>query len=341
MTVSLPISSKPHKGVAVLGPDYPQTQFIHEPLNCRAWTLQEGLLSWRAVSYGTDALSWNCQAQFMKTGPPDHQQDQISESLQSDHGISYDAVGWQQLIWDYSKRRITYPADKLAALSGIARLFHSRINVQYIAGFWEHTLPEALLWRCGTMCPDELTGDPPSNVPSWSWLAVSVGVVYFEDTRGPNKTRVVNWSIRPVGPDPFGQLESWSITLRGPIKHATLLSPETALGGSLLRDGWGSDGRRRYTRRGDTRDDSFGDVTTDFDIRNFSNLLQLPRLSGPSRNVACLLFKKGEHGSGIGRLLAGFDWNHKLHRSYRRVGLFDIERISWFDDAKIETITVV
>jgi hypothetical protein len=55
--------------------------------------------------------------------------------------------GWLWLVGEYSRRKLTYPEDKLSALSGLAGLLAKETRDTYLAGIWANHLPEDLFWR--------------------------------------------------------------------------------------------------------------------------------------------------------------------------------------------------
>jgi len=80
---------------------------------------------------------------------------------------------WDAACRDYSRRKLTYQADKLPALSGIARHFGSRCQEDtYVAGVWLSQLPRTLFWNVPIR--ERPRGRPPpteSGAPSWSWMS--------------------------------------------------------------------------------------------------------------------------------------------------------------------------
>jgi hypothetical protein len=80
---------------------------------------------------------------------------------------------WFQVLGDYSRRKLTYASDKLAAISGIAKevntMHHSitQSEDQYMVGLWLDALADCLLWK-----PENRAAmaDPGLfRAPSWSW----------------------------------------------------------------------------------------------------------------------------------------------------------------------------
>jgi uncharacterized protein YktB (UPF0637 family) len=54
---------------------------------------------------------------------------------------------WTGIVQNYCKRSLTFPEDKLVALSGIAQRYQVRTNRRYVAGLWEDRLMHWLLWE--------------------------------------------------------------------------------------------------------------------------------------------------------------------------------------------------
>lgn len=74
----------------------------------------------------------------------------------------------------YFPMELTYPRDRLPAISGIARWFMSRLGLtheSYVAGLWRETLPECLLWHFFRPPEGGAVRDVEA-APSWSWASV-------------------------------------------------------------------------------------------------------------------------------------------------------------------------
>jgi len=75
---------------------------------------------------------------------------------------------WKGICCQYFRTRLTYPADRLPALSGIANMFQRRLREErYLAGLWSGSLAHELLWSMSG--PKER----PLHylAPSWSWAS--------------------------------------------------------------------------------------------------------------------------------------------------------------------------
>ena len=134
---------------------------------------------------------------------------------------------WITIIEHYSRSGLTFPSDKLVAISGIARRFHQLFypdqQPDYLAGHWRFDLLSQLLWHRG-----DSPGVPPVprpslyRAPSWSWTSLDVGVntiIYPNPTAF--KARVIEAKTTPLG-DPFGQVSDGYIRVRCPLYEVAI-----------------------------------------------------------------------------------------------------------------------
>ena len=63
---------------------------------------------------------------------------------------------WSRLLEKYSKTTITFPTDRLVALSGLAQIMSEALEDEYVAGLWKSILPSQLLWRVGQFTPGSI-----------------------------------------------------------------------------------------------------------------------------------------------------------------------------------------
>ncbi|KAK0482392.1 heterokaryon incompatibility protein-domain-containing protein [Armillaria novae-zelandiae] len=155
-----------------------------EPVNKRAWCLEERVLSPRRVIYASHTVQYECQTTHVNANDvrfidsldgipclPDRvllpTPDIPSSDLPADEEA---AKAWCDILGLYTRRTFTKPRDRLVALSGIVEQFHSFWpHTTYIAGLWEHQLPSCLLWYQG----DNNQRSRPNRyrAPSWSWAS--------------------------------------------------------------------------------------------------------------------------------------------------------------------------
>lgn len=179
------------------------------PLNTRGWTLQEALLSPRALSYGSQQMVWECLERQIDEGgrpvaPGEKYRDKkfIQELLTSQSNArkqsafrkavslsSYVTDTWQKqferpydrwfdIVTEYTSRRLTVATDILPALSGLAKAFQNLVADQYCAGLWANDLLRGLMWRRQPPKPadfEKVVAQPKPQdyrVPSWSWPSI-------------------------------------------------------------------------------------------------------------------------------------------------------------------------
>jgi len=154
---------------------------------------------------------------------------------------------WFGQVKEYSKRRLTVDTDKLIAISGIAERVRQKTGRSYVAGIWEETIHEDLLWRvCGKLSPRPLK----YRAPSWSWasvdgtiLTVSTSLTSFELGHGiqqfsANETVTILAHVENVGVNTLpSDLAKTGSVLDGSLQIAG--NPKTIEADSM---GYGADG---------------------------------------------------------------------------------------------------
>jgi hypothetical protein len=195
----------------------------YEPINHRAWTLQERLLARRFLSFGTDYMTWQCQTQTII-----HSEDRYYRPLTSDlrfyhmtQGLKNPSARWETIILDYTARYITHENDKLPALSGIAKMIQSRTGDQYLSGLWRNNILRQLCWRTGPFFLKYIDFEKPKDyrAPSWSWASID-GNISFPSDIAKFKAAFVDCTVQPLfANDPFGQVKSGTLVLEGRLKQ--------------------------------------------------------------------------------------------------------------------------
>ncbi|KAI0661834.1 heterokaryon incompatibility protein-domain-containing protein, partial [Cubamyces menziesii] len=187
-------------GTVTAEPFVKSYEWDREPINKRAWCLEERLMSPRKLVYASDTLQYHCQTGTTAMGGAVVRA-QVAERLQN-VAFMPDAevlphverwnVGrwklfsgeWADVVHNYTRRAVTKPKDKLTALAGVAEQFHgvlrhagdvgvvARTRNRYLAGLWEPTLVNDLLWQRTDEVP--LSARPSQYYlgPTWSWASV-------------------------------------------------------------------------------------------------------------------------------------------------------------------------
>jgi hypothetical protein len=199
------------------------------PLMSRAWCFQEDYLSARKLYYARDQLYWHC----------DHLA--TSEDGLVDPDVSFFTscsfldtteeceVSWSAshywytcLVTDYSRRKITKATDWLIAVAGLARHVATMVDSRYLAGLWEISVFEGLLWR-----PCRRGQVRLSPVPSWSWASRLSPMEFQRLPRSEFENTVpgceyVRADIKLLSDDEYGGVSSAVLTLRSRVVEITM-----------------------------------------------------------------------------------------------------------------------
>lgn len=217
----------------------------------RAWIFQERQLSKRVLHFGKGQVFWECRsANYCESFPQGlprgltgsigtlpksvYQQTRDCSSISSvihkrlpglsnlPAAVQMQMV-WQALVTDYSKANLTYPSDKLIAISGMAQdvwtTWRGRVNnrMRYIAGLWDSHLPETLLWRISEKGPGPRP--KPYRAPTWSWASID-GAVTWEDRIWIDaykcETTILDVDVKYAW-DEWGQVTGGHIVATGPL----------------------------------------------------------------------------------------------------------------------------
>ncbi|KAK0721828.1 heterokaryon incompatibility protein-domain-containing protein [Lasiosphaeria miniovina] len=211
------------------------------PINQRAWTLQEAVLSNRMLHYTADEMLWRCNALHAcecRRGAPRAIGD-LPETVFRNVGLFGRATPpeayteWRNLLVSFSERLLSVDADKLSALSGMAQQF-SRMRAaagleiaddRYLAGLWADDLPQALMWSVdyGSFLARErgrFFRMPKWRAPSWSWAAVEAPIKSNSMSSFRSAVTLIEATVELTDEeDPFGRVREAKITLAGRMVH--------------------------------------------------------------------------------------------------------------------------
>ncbi|KAL3468902.1 heterokaryon incompatibility protein-domain-containing protein [Aspergillus californicus] len=233
-------------GTIALSPVWKQYDETQEPVNQRAWCLEERLLSPRSLIYAAHTLQYHCQTHTVNIGnsicgprsgrrlPPALLFLAESPSLLSDSEEFVRA--WYDVVEDYTRRTVTKQRDKLLAVSGIVDLFSrvwgdkgkgegGRGGSRYLAGLWHHLFPRDLLWLKDYQ--DMFSRPTQYRAPSWSWASTDGHIVpaALDDSLNPEKYKVEECEVVDCcvtlanNQLPLGRVTGGILTIRGPLKR--------------------------------------------------------------------------------------------------------------------------
>ncbi|KAI5918942.1 heterokaryon incompatibility protein-domain-containing protein [Camillea tinctor] len=345
-----------------------------EPVSQRGWCLQEFMLAPRALMFTSQTIQYHCQypdptniggsyhsTYIARPRFPDIvyalSTDWEANSTTTSPRISpssrqWDAVrlGWSTARNNYTMRSITVPSDKLRAFAGVAELFHRARGSTYLAGLWEDTLLEDLLWETEPLNESKLLPRPAEyRAPSWSWASIDTDVKsgidgMYRDYSEAKWCEKVSCDVTLADAElPFDCVTAAVLVLRGAIFKASLLLnegrrlvyslPPPQLGASGISKHNGSEVPEREVKCIGT---AYLDSSDDLHIKE----------------IWALPIKWSESGTNVNGLilaLVGSDMMDGGKRRYRRVGYLrtsgwspeNSDWVNWISRVDLEDIVIV
>ncbi|KAI1748972.1 heterokaryon incompatibility protein-domain-containing protein [Xylaria castorea] len=216
-----------------------------QPLFYRAWTLQEMLLSPRVLIFDSHQIMLKCHERwFNPVGPKTYLSYEEYYAPDMPATIfggaselsSFNAGGtgsnkplssiWSSLVKEYSQRDLSFFADRLPALAGIASELSATYGERYLAGFWETSIVRHLGWTKSSYSPRDLpsfngiSDKEPAGVPSWSWASMPFPVTLSDVCE--TEARLLDCDIQPVYHNmPYGQIQRAVVVLEALVFNIT------------------------------------------------------------------------------------------------------------------------
>lgn len=201
---------------------------LNLPLSQPAWVFQEAILSARILHFGSGRIWWACAKRTtLSECMPNRVANNTGQGFDCLYQSSFNIergssntliLYFEYLTKYYTDRELSHPReDKLVAFAVIARLCAPWFGGDYCAGIFRNIMPWGLLWYSH---PEAFTPRPDSyRAPSWSWASIDNRVFFDFYDREPNiLAHVLDVSVQLVDiSDPFGQVKSAALTLRGPL----------------------------------------------------------------------------------------------------------------------------
>lgn len=332
---------------------------LGDPVNHRAWTLEERLLSPRRLVYSKNHVRWLCETTELTNGGDLEDRKWPSTTNRGDQmerlpphlspwtttsSIGEDATSqrrdtwysWLNIVREYNLRSLTKSKDKLRAIGGIAELYYLKTGDQYCAGLWRSYLAEELLWKVfdpratfssmviKSRDPVMLFPRPNYRAPTWSWASVDgTAANYRALSRSPfvaDVYEVIDCVVVPEKPNTsLTSVRSAVLTVRGRLKRALL-----HLESKLLYES---------VEKCEMKDD-FGKCDLDaLEHGQYSNYRSVHCLEITSR------LRDGFVGNQQGLVLV----EAAAERTFNRIGMFGTWALneSWFDGAEPQIAKII
>lgn len=244
---------------------------------------------------------------------------------------------WRRLIHYYSSGLLTFPMDKLPAISGAAAKFHEHIHCPYLAGHWYDDLPHSLIWIARNSYPPELESLPLEYLaPSWSWASVTKSIYSpLWRTDITPAVKLLHADCNVPGKNPYGKVSGGLIDLRGKVVSIVI----------GMRDGyyypstpdWDFRPDCALRKTGDSLSRAIvGEATADFQASAYCLHLASITESGNSY--------KSKAGPLIRQQALVLGWTAREQTSFTRVGLIESTSehvMDLFDSAVEKTLRII
>lgn len=220
------------------------------PLDARGWAFQERYLASRCVRFEFGQVVWECSAVIRGEGVEAVSTVEGLVSIKAKASGEFSIERWNQLVVQYTKRRLTYGTDKLPGISGIAAWFAVVMDCDYVAGLWATDLTKQLSWY---VTDSSSSGDLPctlSGSPSWSWASLDRHIMFdsmkrWRMWRSANFATVIDIRCIPLSGNIFGpvddtsfiELETLTINVEMSLPIAHHSSPHRLGDDNLSRQG--------------------------------------------------------------------------------------------------------
>jgi hypothetical protein len=239
---------------------YPtRTQFGREdtPIDKRAWTYQEQVLSRRVVSFFDNAIEWTCPSCDLSDdrlgineidvtnpaytdilAPLSGRMNYVSKVLYMVSGwrnefletLASLHIFWWRAVYEYTLGSLSNLDDRLPAIAGIATEFQILTGDVYIAGLWESHLISDLQWyvvpeRLEALLDNTGNKDFKYDAPTWTWASVHESTIRgLRSGRAHNRldsdrVEIIDCKVNLVSPSaPFGSVNGGELKIRAPLK---------------------------------------------------------------------------------------------------------------------------
>ncbi|KAI3323719.1 hypothetical protein HD806DRAFT_495435 [Xylariaceae sp. AK1471] len=202
------------------------------PLNQRGWVFQEHVLAPRICHFTKDQVFWECSSleasEVLPQGIPDSPLRYRSNGVKaiSPSSLQQMKQRWYDLVERYSQTSLTFPNDRLLAISAVAKRFCLEMQLdptQYLAGMWRDDLPLSMLWSQNLQ--QVMEGIKPTAVnitemkkaPSWSWASLLVSTSPVKISSLGATAEVLDVQITRVSQNVFDGTSTCRLRLRGPV----------------------------------------------------------------------------------------------------------------------------
>ncbi|KIW05848.1 uncharacterized protein PV09_03051 [Verruconis gallopava] len=201
------------------------------PLKTRGWCVQEELLSPRTLYFGSSGIFWQCIECEADEGYPvgtRGQQENLKSALfRTISSGQFNLSHWRIILERYTRCKLTYPSDKIVAISGVANLLGRAAGEEFVEGMWKRDIWRELLWHSRDIrwADNHTCHRLENDHPSFSWASVGQAITFFRYDY-PNQTSIAAPSVSIVEDvQTSGTAIKHKLHIRSQLREVILLPP--------------------------------------------------------------------------------------------------------------------
>lgn len=203
----------------------------------RGWTFQEERLARRVLMFGENKFFFDCRTLERSEDTDRHElrpdwvtsvtdvpgEDHTLDPENAEEGRRWDH--WQTLCTHYTHRELTFPEDKLPAVSGMASKFAKKVQSEYLAGLWRNNLVHDLFWQTAAIATKSKT----YRAPSWSWASLDGRInwpswrFYSSCNKCSMYCTMLHVQTTPAGLDPYGAVKDGFLKVQGALEEVEVV----------------------------------------------------------------------------------------------------------------------
>jgi hypothetical protein len=328
-----------------------------QPINQRAWTLQEQVLSQRLLIYTKNTLQWRCKAGIWNAGNflglvVDTYWDTMLRLEVSESKL--DLHTWLDAIRMFSYRKLSLPEDKLPAIAGLAGIFLDQFGPGYYAGLWQRDFLSQLQWYVTPLFMATRGTVPAYRSPTWSWASTDYEVNFGGRGKGEKQlSQCLHVETELLSKEqPLGGVSGGHARILGKTRQAFLVNvplsfgmlprSRTELNQSKIPEHWAF-GVIWKTNSIDSLANATAYCQTNAldldDVYHEGNFLRLDAADSRQPGlISCFCLS-----DSFGLILRKIQEGGRQEQQYRRIGAISAQSTfcAHFGDAKEEEITIV
>lgn len=204
------------------------------PLNTRAWSLQEQSLCSKIFHFTFTEIVFESRNMVCCECRPNPRIGSTTPGNLARMVVKQPKkkifAKWQGIVNAYSLRKLSFPSDRLPAISGMAERFQQATKSEYIGGLWVDNLVEDLLWSTAPFLENPHVADRLSwyRAPSFSWASVESQTHYeLAETYMSlqSSIKVIAALCIPKGANCFGEVSNGFLEIQAPMLAGVLIAP--------------------------------------------------------------------------------------------------------------------